>query len=211
MKVLALNGSPKPHGNTGTALKTVFEELARENIETEMITLGGKNVRGCIGCMQCAEKQTGRCIAFDDIVNETMPKLLEADAILVGSPVYFAGINGTLKSFMDRAFFVAVVNGGAFRLKPAAGVVALRRSGGTAAFEQLNKYFQISEMLTVGSSYWNIVHGLEPGEVNGDAEGLNVMRVLGRNLAWTLKLIENGKDNVAKPAQGEAVRTNFVR
>lgn len=211
MKVLALNGSSKPEGNTALALRTVLGELEKENIETEMITIGGKPVRGCIGCGQCGEQKNGRCVAFDDIVNELLPKLTGADGLLLGSPVYFSGINGSFKAFLDRAFFVSWVNGGLLRLKPGAGVVALRRSGGSAAFDQLNKYFQISEMPVVSSCYWNITHGFAPGETAADLEGLNIMRVLGRNFAWMLKLIENGKNTVPAPSLGEPVMTNFVR
>lgn len=211
MKVLAINGSPKHGGNTAASLGIVLKEMESQGIETELVTIGNKAIRGCIGCGLCARKQDGTCGAFDDTVNELLPRLFEADGIILGSPVYFAGINGTLKSFLDRAFFVALSNGGLFRLKPAAGVLALRRSGGTAALEQLNKYFQISEMMTVGSCYWNCVHGLEPGEIEGDPEGLRILRTLGRNFAWLLRNIESGKNAVPPPEPLEPARTNFVR
>lgn len=211
MKLLAINGSPKSNGNTATAINVLFEEVRKDGIETELIHIGNKSIRGCIGCGQCGEKQNGKCNAFNDEVNEFLPKLTAADAIVIGSPVYFSGINGTLKSFLDRAFFVSWVNGGLLRLKPGAGIVSLRRSGGSAAFDQLNKYFQISEMMVVSSCYWNIIHGFAPGEAEQDLEGLNIMRALGRNLAWTLKLIENGEGKVPKPQLGEAVMTNFIR
>ncbi|MDR1963876.1 MAG: flavodoxin family protein [Planctomycetaceae bacterium] len=211
MKVLAINGSPKPNGNTALALQTLLREVQNEGIETELITIGNQIIHGCIGCGRCAEQKNGQCISFDDAVNEILPKMIEADGLVLGSPVYFSGINGTIKSFLDRAFFVSWVNGGLLRLKIGASVVAVRRSGGTAAFDQLNKYFQISELMTVGSCYWNVIHGFSPGEINQDLEGLHIVRTLGRNLAWLLKIVEYGKGHVTLPVQEEPVMTNFVR
>ena len=211
MKVLAINGSPKTHGNTAFALELVLQEIRNEGIDAELITIGQKDIRGCIGCGQCGEKKNGRCCAFDDTVNALLPKLVEADGIVLGSPVYFAGINGTLKAFLDRAFFVSWVNGGLLRLKVGAGVVALRRSGGSTAFDQLNKYFMISEMTTVGSCYWNIIHGFSPGESEQDPEGGRIMKTLGRNMAWLLKLRQRAGDQVALPESVEPAMTNFVR
>ena len=211
MKVLAINGSPKPAGNTAQALQLLLHEVQNEGIDTELITIGNRSVHGCIACGQCAVKKNGRCAAFDDTVNELLPKMIGADALILGSPVYFAGINGTMKSFLDRTFYAARCNGEAFRLKIGASVIALRRSGGTTAFDQLNKYFQISEMTTVGSCYWNIVHGMAPGEIEQDAEGIRIVRTLGRNLAWLLKLADNGKERIAPPIPLESARTNFVR
>lgn len=211
MKVLAINGSPKSHGNTAQSLELLLDEVRAEGIETELITLGNKDIRGCLGCGLCVRNQDGRCGAYDDIVNELIPEMVGADALVLGSPVYYAGINGTIKAFLDRAFFVCGVNGGLLRLKPGASVVVCRRSGGTTAFDQLNKYYQISEMMTIGSCYWNIVHGLEPGEIREDAEGLRIVRTLGRNLAWVMKLIEHGRGAVRSPDPLEAARTNFVR
>jgi multimeric flavodoxin WrbA len=211
MKVLAINGSPKQDGNTGQALQHLLREVQNEGIETEFVTIGNKSVHGCIGCGKCRTNANRRCGAFDDAVNELLPKMIDADGLVLGSPVYYSGINGTIKSFLDRAFFVAGANGGLFRLKIGASVVAVRRSGGTAAFDQLNKYFQISEMMTVGSCYWNIIHGHTPGEIEQDAEGLRIVKTLGRNLAWFLKLAENGKGKIAPPQPLEPARTNFVR
>lgn len=211
MKVLAINGSPKSNGNTAQALKILLREVEDQGIETELVTIGNKEIRGCIACTQCAKQKNGRCNAFDDIVNEILPKMVAADGIVLGSPVYYAGINGTIKSFLDRAFFASNSNGEPFRLKFGASVVAVRRSGGTVAVDQLNKYFQISEMTTVGSCYWNIIHGLVPGEIEQDAEGLRIVRTLGRNLAWLLKLAEYGKGHVAMPEPTEFAFTNFVR
>ena len=143
-----------------------------------------------------------------DDVNALIPEMIEADGILLGSPVYYSGINGTMKSFLDRAFFAA---GGAMRHKVGAAVVAVRRSGGSASFDQLNKYFLISQMLVVGSNYWNIIHGMVPGEATQDAEGQQVMRTLGRNMAWLLKMIDHSKTAIAPPVPEDKIMTNFVR
>ena len=211
MKVLAINGSPKSDGNTAQAMTLLLQEVQNAGIETEMHTIGNKAVRGCIACGQCIEKQNRRCIAFDDAVNELLPKMIAADGLVFGSPTYFAGINGTFKSFLDRAFFVARVNGELMRLKFGTAVVAVRRSGGIEVFDQLNKYFQISEMTTVGSCYWNVIHGMAPGEIHQDLEGIRVMKTAGRNLAWLLKLAEQGQGKIPQPEPLEPVRTNFVR
>jgi multimeric flavodoxin WrbA len=210
MKVLAINGSPREDGNTAQAIKVLFEELQKEGIETEVVTIGQKTIHGCISCFKCGENKDGRCASFNDSVNELLAKMAEADGIVLGSPVYFSGINGTLKAFLDRVFFVSWMNGGLLRLKIGASVVAVRRSGGTEAFDQLNKYFQISELMTFGSCYWNVIHGFMPGEIQQDAEGLSIVRTLGRNMAWLLKLAEHGKGTVKPPEPGEAVMTNFV-
>jgi multimeric flavodoxin WrbA len=212
MKVIAINGSPKQDGNTGLALQTVLNEIQTEGIETELITIGGHLIHGCIGCCKCMEVKSGRCITFpNDAVNELLPKLVAADGIVLGSPTYFSGINGTLKSFLDRAFFVSWVNGGLFRLKIAGSIVALRRGGGTCAFDELNKYFQISEMTVASSCYWNAVHGFAPGEMQQDAEGNQIARILGRNIAYLLKLQDYGRKNVPLPKKEDAVATNFIR
>lgn len=211
MKVLAINGSPKTEGNTASALKLLLGEVEKKGIETQLITIGNKSIRGCIGCGRCGEEKNGRCIAFDDIVNELLPRMAEADGIVVGSPVYFSGINGTLKSFLDRAFFVSWVNGGLMRMKIGAAVVALRRSGGSMAIAQLDKYFQISEIMTAGSCYWNIVHGFAPGEMEQDAEGLHIVKTLGKNLAWLLELARQGDGRVVPPPFESGAMTNFIR
>ena len=211
MKVLAINGSPKADGNTGQALKLLLKEVEDAGISTEMHTIGQKAIHGCIGCGKCRENQNKRCNAFDDIVNELLPKLIEADGIVLGSPVYYSGINGTFKSFLDRAFFVSGGNGGLMRLKFGAALVAVRRAGGTVAVDQLNKYFQISDMTTVGSCYWNMIHGMLPGEIHQDAEGVRIVKTLGRNLAWLLKLAEHGRGTIAPPELLPPVMTNFVR
>jgi len=208
MKVLAINGSPRPNGNTATALRIALQELESEGISTELVTIGQKVIRGCLACFRCRELQEQRCAIGGDEVNALIPKMIEADGILLGSPVYYSGINGTLKSFLDRAFFAA---GPTMRHKVGAAVVAVRRSGGSAAFDQLNKYFLISQMFVVGSNYWNIIHGMMPGEAMQDAEGQQVMQTLGRNMAWLLKLIDHGQTTLAPPTPEEKIMTNFVR
>ena len=208
MKVLAINGSSKSNGNTATALMVVLHELEQEGIATELVTIGQKAIRGCLACGQCRVQQNGRCAIDGDEVNAVIPRLIDADGILLGSPVYYSGVNGTMKSFLDRAFFTA---GASMRHKVGASVVAVRRSGGTATFDQLNKFFLISQMYVVGSNYWNIIHGRDPGEVSQDAEGMQVMRVLGQNMAWLLKMINHGKSDVAPPPAEDKIMTNFVR
>ena len=212
MNVIAINGSPKSDGNTAQALQILLGEVKKTGIQTELITIGHKAIHGCIGCGQCREVQNRTCVAFlNDTVNELLPKLIAADAIVMGSPTYFAGINGTMKSFLDRVFYVSNVNGGLFRLKYGAAIVVLRRGGGTAAFDELNKYFQISEMTIASSCYWSAVHGRTPGELQQDFEGLRILRVQGRNLAYLLQLSQYGKEHVPLPEREEPVATNFVR
>jgi len=212
MKVIAINGSPKENGNTAQALNILLGEVQKKGIETELVTIGNKTIRGCIGCGKCKETQNGTCAAFpNDAVNELMPKLIAADAIILGTPTYFAGVNGTMKSFLDRVFYIALGSGGLFRLKYGAAVVVLRRGGGTAAFDELNKYFQISEMTTASGCYWTAVHGRVPGEINQDLEGLRVLRTQGRNLAYLLQLAEYGKGSIPLPEREEPVATHFIR
>jgi len=212
MKVIAINGSPKENGNTAQALQILLGEVQKKGIETELVTIGNKMIRGCIGCGKCRENPNGTCGAFvNDAVNELMPKLTAADAIVLGSPTYFAGVNGTMKSFLDRVFYVSLANGGLFRLKFGAAIVVLRRGGGTAAFDELNKYFQIAEMTIASGCYWTAVHGRIPGELHQDLEGLRILRTQGRNLAYLVQLAEHGKGHVPLPEREEPVATHFVR
>ena len=208
MKVIAINGSPKTNGNTHTALALVGEQLQKEGIEFEIIQVGNKLIRGCMACGACAKKKKKKCI-YDDEVNACLQKLKTADGILLGAPVHYAGIAGTMKSFLDRLFYVAGVNGGLFRHKVGASVVAVRRSGGVPTFDALNHYITYAEMIMPGSNYWNVIHGREPGEVLQDHEGNQVMRVLGKNMAWLLKLVAAGKAQA--PQREDKVVTNFVR
>lgn len=211
MKVVAFNGSPKENGNTAFALKTVLKELENEGIETKIIHVGNKLIRGCIGCGQCRQNQNEKCIFTDDIVNESVQEMKNADAIIISSPVYYASIAGTMKSFLDRTFYVAGANNNLLRLKIGASVVAVRRSGGVTTFNQLNNYLNIAELVIPSSNYWNVIHGTVPGDAEKDEEGVQIMRTLGKNLAWVLKQNESEKDKIPKPLREEKIRTNFVR
>lgn len=210
MKVLAINGSPNVNGNTSFAINVVLQELEKQGIESEIITIGNQNISGCFACGTCVSTGDCKCI-IEDGLNEWIQKMVEADGIILGSPVYFSGVNGTMKSFLDRAFFVTAVSGRPFRHKVGAAVVAVRRSGGIPTFEQLNKYFSFSEMLMPASNYWNVIHGMVPGEAADDAEGIQTMRILGQNMAWLLKLIEHGKGAIQPPAMENKILTNFIR
>ncbi len=209
MKVVAFNGSPRPAGNTYHALKMVAEELEKEGIEVEIIQVGNKAIRGCQACNACMKNQNEKCIIDNDEVNEWIQKMKAADGILLGSPVHYAAIGGTMKSFLDRAFYVA--NLGFLRHKVGAAVVAVRRSGGVTTFNQLVNYINYTEMLMPTTNYWNVTHGLKPGEAVQDEEGRQIMRVLGKNMAWLLKLVEAGKGTVKEPEREAKILTNFVR
>jgi len=210
MKVVAFNGSPKKEGNTYHAIKLVTDELEKEGIEVEIIHVGNKVIRGCLACGACAKNQNEKCI-IEDEVNGWVQKMKEADGILLGSPVHYSAIGGTMKSFLDRAFYISGVNGGLLRHKVGASVVAVRRSGGLPTFEQLNNYIHYSEMLIPTSNYWNVIHGAGPGEALQDEEGRQIMRVLGKNMAWLIKLVQNGKGIVNEPQQENKIRMNFIR
>ncbi|MCB2294989.1 flavodoxin family protein [Clostridium algoriphilum] len=210
MKVVAFNGSPNKEGNTYHAIKMVMNELEKEGIETEIIHVGNKSIRGCIACYQCAKNKDEKCVLPGDEVNEWIQKMKEADGIILGSPVHYASMGGTMKSFLDRAFFVAGNNGGILRHKVGASVVAVRRTGGMPTFNQLNNYINYSEMLVPTSNYWNVIHGTSPGEVLQDKEGVQIMRVLGKNMAWLMKLVENGKANVKAPEIEKKILMNFI-
>ena len=207
MKVLLLNGSPHPHGCTFTALSEVAKTLEENGVETEILQIGAKPVRGCIACGGCAGK--GRCVFGDDIVNTLIEKMEQADGFIVGSPVYYASANGAVECILDRAFYAG---GKAFVHKPAAAVASARRAGTTATLDELTKYFTISQMPVVSSTYWPMVHGGKAEDVAKDEEGLQIMRNLGRNMAWLLKCIEAGKQaGVQVPEAERQYRTNFIR
>lgn len=204
-KVLMINGSPHETGCTYTALQEVAGALKRHEIDSEIVYLGNKAVQGCIACMFC--KTHGRCV-FNDLVNEYGQRLEEFDAIVAGSPVYYAGPTGQICSFLDRFFFAY---SGKFKGKLGASVVSCRRGGATASFDRLNKYFTISTMTVAGSQYWNMVHGFTPEDVKKDLEGLQTMRTLGENMAWLLESIKAGREAGVKfPAYEETVYTNFI-
>lgn len=210
MRVVLFNGSPKKEGNTYHAIKMVEVELNKEGIETEIIHIGGKALRGCTSCNMCRKNKDEKCI-IDDGVNEWIQEMKHADGIVFASPVHYAAISGSMKSFLDRAFYVSGSNGNLYRHKVGASIVAVRRSGGLPAFNQLNNYLNYSEMILATSNYWNVIHGTMPGEVNSDEEGKQIMRVLGKNMAWIMNVIEAGKDSVAKPEQERKAVTNFIR
>lgn len=206
MKVILVNGSPRAKGCTYTALKEVEKALNQNGIETEIFQVGAKPVMGCIACGKCFE--TGKCFV-DDVVNEFLEKVPGADGFVFGSPVHYAAASGALTSFMDRAFYG---KGRLYKGKPAAAVVSCRRGGASAAFDQINKYFTISQMPIVSSQYWNQVHGNIPEEVVQDEEGMQTMRTLGNNMAWLLKCIEAGREKGITIPEGEKpIRTNFIR
>ncbi len=206
MKVLMINGSPHANGNTAIGMQEMARELERRSIEVKWLHVGNKDIRGCIGCMYC--RKHGRCV-FNDIVNETAPLLEEADGVVVGSPVYFAQANGTLTSFLTRLFYSTPFDK---RMKAGAAIVACRRGGASAAFDQLNKFFAISQMPIVSSQYWNSIHGREAGEAKEDYEGLQTMRTLGKNMAFMLEAIQRQKEKSGLPeAESESIHTNFVR
>ena len=205
MKVLLINGSPNAKGCTYTALTEVASTLEAEGIKTELIHVGHKDIRGCIGCRKC--HTTGKCV-FDDLVNETAPKIDESDGIVIGSPVYYASANGTLISFLDRLFYSTSFDKS---MKVGASVVSARRGGCTATFDELNKYFTISNMPIASSQYWNQVHGNTPEEVKKDIEGCQIMRTLGRNMAFLIKSIALGKEKYGLPEKEPFTPTNFIR
>ncbi len=208
MKVLLINGSPNEKGCTYTALCEVAGELNRAGVDTQIFHVGKQPVRGCIGCGGCARAGRGRCVFGDDRVNEALALAEEADGFVFGSPVHYAAASGMATSFLDRFFYA----GRGFARKPGAAVVSCRRGGASAAFDQLNKYFTISQMPIVSSQYWNMVHGNTPEEVKQDLEGLQTLRTLGRNMAWLLRCIEAGRAaGVPEPEQEPKLRTNFIR
>ena len=206
-KVLLINGSPHAKGCTYTALRTVADELERNGMETEIVHVGNKDIRGCIGCYKCRE--IGKCVFGNDLVNEVAKKFEQADGLVIGSPVYYAGANGTLVSFLNRLFFSASFEK---RFKVGAAVVSARRMGTTATLDQLNKYFLHGEMPVVASRYWNAVHGNNPEDVMKDGEGLQTMRVLGRNMAFLIRAIAAERERNGLPeAEPRRIATNYIR
>lgn len=208
MNVIAFNGSPKAEGNTYQAIKIVTDELEKEGISTEIIHVGDKKIRGCIACGGCTKNQDEKCV-IDDDVNDCIQKIKAADGIIIGSPVYYASMAGTMKCFLDRVFYVSGANGNLYRHKVGASVIAVRRSGEVATFDHLNHYFTISEMFVPGSNYWNVIHGRMPGEITQDIEGVQTMRVLGKNMAWLIKQLKSG--NSPEPERENKIYTSFIR
>lgn len=210
MKVLLINGSPHEKGCTYTALKEVADTLNKEGIDSEIVHLGTKPISGCIACRSCMKNK--KCI-FDDMVNKLLNSAAEYDGFIFGTPVHYAAASGAITSFMDRLFFADMLSEKkSFYLKPAAAVISARRAGTTAAFDQINKYFTISEMPVISSQYWNMVHGFSPEDVQKDLEGMQIMRALGRNMAFFLKCKEAGeKAGIKYPEKEERIFTNFIR
>ena len=207
MKVLLINGSPHAKGSTYTALNEVAVTLEKEGIETEIVHVGHQAIRGCIACGKCRE--IGHCV-FDDVVNEVAEKFKDADGLVVGSPVYYASANATLIALLDRLFY-STARQFDKTMKVGASVVSARRGGNTATFDELNKYFTISGMPVVSSQYWNQIHGNNAEQALQDAEGLQTMRTLGRNMAFLMKSIALGKETFGLPETEEKVATNFIR
>jgi multimeric flavodoxin WrbA len=187
MKVIAFNGSARKQGNTAILINAVFDELKAEGIDTELYELAGKPLKGCIACLQCIENKDQRCAVKDDILNECIEKMLAADGIILGSPTYFSDVTSGTRALIERSGYVARANDNMFKRKVGAGVVAVRRAGAIHAFNSLNLFFLISQMIVPGSSYWNLGMGREIGEVKNDSEGMQTMKVLGQNMAWLLK------------------------
>ena len=207
MKVLLINGSPRKNGNTATALAEVQRQLKEEGIESELVWIGNKPIRGCCACGQCKAKGSGQCVFDDDICNQISAKFAESDALIVGSPVYYGQPNGALLSIIQRAFFS---NGASISGKPAASIAVCRRGGATAVFESLNMPFQMMNMPIVTSQYWNIVYGRAEGEAVLDTEGMQTMRTLARNMAWMLRSTD-GKTAPGRPADEPWTMLNVIR
>jgi multimeric flavodoxin WrbA len=189
MKTVAFNGSGRKDGNTAILLQVVLDELAREGIETELIQLAGNPLQGCIACYKCFQNKDKKCAVTNDKLNEYLGKMVEADGILLGSPVYYADASASIKALIERCGLVSLANGGLYTHKVGASVAAVRRAGAIRTFDTLNHFFQYSQMFIVGSTYWNVGIGREPGQVKEDAEGIKTMETLGKNMAWLLKKI----------------------
>ena len=205
MKILMLNGSPRANGNTAAALREMEMVFAAQGISTETMQVGQRDIRGCIACGRCAE--LGRCV-FDDVVNQIAPEFEEADGLVIASPVYYASANATLIACLDRLFYSTPFDK---TMKVGASLVCARRGGCSATFDELNKYFTISNMPIASSQYWNSIHGRTPGEAEQDGEGLQTMRTLARNMTFLMKSIALGKKEYGLPEKEEPCRTNFIR
>ncbi len=191
MKVIAFNGSARKQGNTAILIKHAFTELEKEGIETELVELAGKKIHGCTACYKCFDNKDRKCAIKSDIVNDCIEKMIEADGIILGSPTYFADITSEMKALIDRSGFTAIANGFMFKRKVGAAVIAVRRGGAIHAFDTINHFFHINQMIVPGSSYWNVGIGSEIGDVNNDEEGIRNMKNLGENMAWLLEKIKS--------------------
>jgi len=209
VKVIAFNGSPRADGTVAKGISVVLGELAKEGIETETVHVGGKHIRGCVACMECRKHGRGCAVQETSAVGEAYEKMLAADGVVLGSPVYYGGIAGTFKSFLDRMFFPS---GLGMSYKVGATVTSLRRSGGISVFHQLNNYFNLAQMIITPGIYWDVIHGNGADEAEKDIEGLEIMETQGRNMAWLLKTLAAGRPSLSSPAlPRERKRTNFIR
>ncbi|MCL1814725.1 MAG: flavodoxin family protein [Treponema sp.] len=204
MKVVAFNGSPYNDRVVAKGISAMAEVLAKEGIEVEVVHVGNKSIHGCMDCWKCRELK--HCVITNDPVNESLEKILAADGVILGSPVYYGGIAGTFKCFLDRIFFPGLD----MQYKVGASVIALRRTGGIATFHQVNNYFNLAQMIITPGIYWNVIHGMNQEEVLQDEEGMRVMEIQARNMAWLLKTLEAGKKNIPLPNPMQRVRTNFI-
>lgn len=208
MKVIAINGSPRKDGNTSQALQVMADELEKQGIEVECIQVGHLNIHGCIGCGYCSTSEENHCVFKEDIVNETAKKMREADGLILASPTYYAGIAGTMKAFLDRAFYTSSRY---FQYKAATSIAVVRRAGGVDVIHQLNNYLNLAQMVIPPSQYWTIAYGMEKGEVHQDGEGIQTLCKNARSMAWLLKTIDAGKEKIPVPIETARVRTNFIR
>jgi multimeric flavodoxin WrbA len=208
MKVIAINGSPRKNGNTNQALKIMADELEQQGIEVEIIQIGHLNIHGCIHCGYCWTSEGNHCVFKDDIVNETAKKMREADGFILGSPTYYAGIAGTMKAFLDRVFFTS---SDYFKYKVATSISVVRRAGGVDVVHQLNNYLNLAQTVMPPSQYWTVAYGMDKGEIIQDEEGIQTIRKNARSMAWLLKIIDAGKENIPVPAEEDHVMTNFIR
>ena len=208
MNVIAINGSPRANGNTSMALKAMTDELERQGIQTETIQIGKLSIHGCIACGHCKSSEGNRCVFNDDCVNEIAQKLRDCDGFILGCPTYYAGIPGTMKSFLDRVFYSSSRY---FRLKVATSCAVVRRAGGVDVVHQLNNYLNLAQTVIPPSQYWTIAYGRDKGEVEGDGEGMQTLVKNAASMAWLLKLIEAGKGTVEPPQDEPRVMTSFIR
>lgn len=211
MKVIAFNGSPHKMGNTASALEIAKEQFESAGIEFEIFHVGTKPVAGCMGCGMCFRNRNEECVIKGDSVNEAIQKVKDADGVILASPVHYSGIAGNMKSFLDRLYYTCGANGNIMRHKVGSSLAAVRRSGGTATFDQLNHYLLISEMIVPASNYWNVIHGAAPGEITEDGEGMQILNVMCENMIWMLRSLEYSREAVPPPQGRKKVMTNFVR
>lgn len=211
MKVLAINGSPRKESNTHLLLRRVCDRLEKHGIETEIVQIGGKPVRGCLACGKCFKNQDRQCTIKVDIINECITKAVEADGILLGSPTYFSDVSAEMKAFIDRVGYVALANGDLLAGKVGAAVAAVRRAGSQHVINTMSHFFSIQQMPIATSTYWNMVYGAAAGEVEHDVEGMQTLDNLGENMAWLMKCIDAGKASVPPPDTERSRQMNFIR